>query len=79
MTPRRESLTSCLRRIIRDGMPDYLSGCPTGGWPETKQALLRIADWLPAQRSYTVYQFVDAVYIVDHACRYQLNDWGGQS
>lgn len=55
-----------------------LAGCPAGGWPETEQAFRRIADALPLRdmRSYTVQQFVEACYFVDHAGRYQVREKG---
>jgi hypothetical protein len=51
----------------------YLNGCPVGGWGETAQAMRQLAEELPfkADRSYTVNDFVDAAYEVNHAGRYQ--------
>lgn len=45
-----------------------LSGKPVGGWPETRQAFRDLVDLLPSERarSYTVSDFVDAVYDVDN-------------
>ena len=54
------------RRAVRCG----LTGCPVGGWPETAQAMRRLADELPRERRYTVAQLVDALYCVDFAGRY---------
>jgi hypothetical protein len=50
-----------------------LIGCPVGGWPETVQARQRILDELPlrSQRAYTIEQWVDAVYRVDHTDHYR--------
>jgi hypothetical protein len=48
-----------------------LDGCPVGGWPETEQAIRRLADELPAARSYSTSALIDAVYLVDHAGRYR--------
>ena len=51
----------------------YLHGCPVGGWPETEQAMMRIADELPfrSDRSYTIDEFVASAYEVDFARRYR--------
>jgi hypothetical protein len=51
-----------------------LGGCPQGGWPETRQAMERIEDCLPRRemRTYALQDFVDALYTVDHAGRYQV-------
>lgn len=50
-----------------------LDGCPVGGWGETAQARRQIAEELPRRidRSYTLDDFVDAAYEVDHADRYR--------
>ena len=50
-----------------------LIGCPSGGWGETAQARQQVADTLPARsdRSYTVSELISALYVLDHAGRYQ--------
>jgi hypothetical protein len=50
----------------------YLSGCPEGGWGETVQAVANIRDELPLRslRSYSVDQFIAAIYYLDHADRF---------
>ena len=50
-----------------------LIGCPSGGWGETAQARQQVADTLPARsdRSYTVTDLISALYVLDHADRYQ--------
>lgn len=51
-----------------------LDGCPVGGWGDTQQAKARLAEALPPreQRAYTVAEFIDAAYDVDHADRYRV-------
>ena len=44
-----------------------LHGCPVGGWPETQQALRRIAEAVPVGAAYTADDLVDALYTVIHA------------
>ena len=53
----------------------YLDGCPVGGWGETTQARRQIVDELPHRelRSYTVSEFIAAVYTVDDTDRYRIN------
>lgn len=77
----RQSLAQAVTLIrsgkgMRDVARCGLSGCPVGGWPETRQAMRRISEALPAsdRRSYTVAQLVDAIYVVDAADRYQWRD-----
>jgi hypothetical protein len=50
-----------------------LDGCPVGGWPETEQAKLRLAEELPrrSERSYSVDDLISALYVVDFAGRYR--------
>ena len=77
MKARKQGLRGALQ-AIRRGKLDItrcgLAGCPVGGWPETRQAMSRIEDELPRDRTYTVQQIVDAVYTEDHAGRWQLRD-----
>jgi len=51
----------------------YLDGCPEGGWGETDQAVRQIQDELPlrGERSYTLREFIEAAYSLDHARRYR--------
>jgi hypothetical protein len=72
---RRESLKQALK-IIATGRRNSvwaLVGCPDGGWGETMQAWRRVGDDLPhrTERSYTVVQLVEALYVLDHADRYR--------
>jgi hypothetical protein len=77
---RKQSLKQAIRIIDAGGMGDVLrcglDGCPEGGWPETKQAILRMCEELPprSERSYTVYDIIEVFYYVDHADRYRLRD-----
>lgn len=73
---KRETLHQRLAIIRRDGLRCGLDGCPVGGWPETQQALLRLADDIPRRehRDYDTYQLVDALYVVDHAGRYRRRE-----
>ncbi len=51
-----------------------LEGLPVGGWGETEQARREgVLGQLPlrSQRSYTIDQFISAVYTVDQADRYR--------
>lgn len=50
-----------------------LDGCPVGGWGETQQAMQRLRELLPSReaRSYSVEDFIDAVYRIDAADRYR--------
>lgn len=48
-----------------------LVGCPTGGWPETRQAMLAISDEVPRGANFTARALVDAALCVDSAGRYQ--------
>jgi hypothetical protein len=49
-----------------------LDGCPLGNWAETQQARLHLAGYLPprSSRSYTIDQWIDAMYAVSPANRY---------
>lgn len=71
-----ETLNQRLAIIRRDGLRCGLGGCPLGGWPETRQALLRLEDDLPRRehRDYTIWQLVDSLYEVDHAGRYRRRE-----
>jgi hypothetical protein len=53
-----------------------LGGCPEGGWGETAQAMGEIRGELPRrnERSFTVREAVDALYLVDKSGRYQVKD-----
>lgn len=53
-----------------------LDGCPVGGWGETDQAYRRIREYLPrrSERDYSLDEFVDAAYTIDHADRYRPRD-----
>lgn len=46
----------------------YLRNCPVGGWAETAQAKRRILDELPLReaRSYSLGEFIETVYKIDH-------------
>jgi hypothetical protein len=72
---RRESLRECLAKIKSGRRKDMsgLDGCPEGGWPETRQAIDRLAEILPqsANRTYSLWDVVRALYTVDHAGRYR--------
>lgn len=50
-----------------------LDGKPVGGWPDTQQARREVRNALPVPgaRSYTVDQFVSALYTVDSLDRYR--------
>ena len=52
---------------------NIMTGCPRGGWAETEQARTRLGDLLPASadRSFTKQQWLDEMYVLDHAERYQ--------
>lgn len=68
----RKAVYQCLTgRGLREAL--QLDGCPVGGWPETEQAWNVLLNALPVRdlRSYTVNEFVDAVYRVDSAHRYR--------
>lgn len=71
---RRTTLRDALRsqRLVAAIHRCGLAGCPEGGWPETQQAMRRIADELPLRdtRAYRVHDVVDALYAIDHAGRY---------
>ena len=73
---KRETLNQRLAIIRRDGIGCGLDGCPVGGWPETRQALLRLSDDLPRRehRNYDLYQLVDALYVVNDADRYEWRE-----
>jgi hypothetical protein len=74
--PKKESLNQRIAKIrkgeftLRCG----LDGCPEGGWPETQQAISRLAEDLPhrSERSYTTSELIGAVYEIDHAGRYRI-------
>lgn len=74
---RKQSLAQAIR-LVRSGRGLHgvtrcgLAGCPVGGWPETVQAISRMDDELPfrAERSYTVYDLIEALYEEDHTGRY---------
>lgn len=51
-----------------------LTGCPAGGWPETKQAVARLSDAMPNDRAYTIAELIDCLYTLDHAERYVPRD-----
>lgn len=76
---RRQSLACAIRRARSGESRDLaraaraLDGCPVGGWPETEQAKRAILNDLPLRscRSYTVDQWIAAVYRVDSADRYR--------
>lgn len=58
-----------------------LVGCPVGNWGETTQAMQRLREYLPLRqlREYSVDDFIEAAYVVDHADRYRPRpDRGGQ-
>lgn len=73
---KRETLHQRLAIIRRDGLRCGLGGCPLGGWPETRQALLRLEDDLPRRehRDYTIWQLVDSLYVVNDAGRYEWRE-----
>lgn len=50
-----------------------LDGAPVGGWGETEQGRHEVAEALPqeAGRDFSIGEFVDAMYYVDHADRYR--------
>lgn len=75
MNTRRESLRHRLNTLRKHGVRFGLSGCPEGGWPETRQARQRILESLPYEdrRTYTVDQLIDALYFVNNG-RYWLRD-----
>lgn len=51
----------------------YLDGCPTGAWAATEQARREILGELPLRefRAYSLDQFIEAAYTIDHAGRYR--------
>lgn len=74
MKPAKQTLVHALRLICSGrGLQGVtrcgLDGCPTGGWPETRQAIRRMEEELPfaTQRTYTVYDLIGALYTIDHA------------
>ena len=71
-----ETLNQRLAIIRRDGLRCGLDGCPVGGWPETRQAILRLADDLPRRdrRDYTLWQLVESLYAVNDADRYEWRE-----
>jgi hypothetical protein len=50
---------------------NIMTGCPRGGWAETAQAKTRLADLLPTDRSFSRQQWLEEMYVLDHAERYQ--------
>jgi hypothetical protein len=74
MSTKRETLKQAVARIRRRGLRCGLDGCPEGSWPETRQALLRLQDELPppAARTYTFWDVVEALYVVDHNDRWRV-------
>lgn len=77
-TTRKVSLTSYLRRLDSGLEPNgvrtlnRLVGLPSGGWPETREAKLEIADALPRARSFSAAELIAATMKLDYADRY---DW----
>lgn len=73
---KRETLKQRLAIIRREGIRCGLDGCPVGGWPETRQAMLRLADELPRrdERDYDIRQLVAALYWVNDADRYEWRE-----
>lgn len=68
----KESLRARLKKLQKKPMPDFLTGCPVGGWPETRQAMLQISEHLPRrdERTYTLAEFIDATHGVIASDRY---------
>lgn len=76
VTRRKQSLDAAVR-AVREGrirLTCGLAGCPEGGWPETQQAMRRLAEELPMRdaRSYHVSDLVYRIYEVDSAGRYRV-------
>jgi len=82
VTRRKVSLTSFLRRLDSGLEPNgvrtlnRLVGLPSGGWPETRQAKLEIAEALPRARSFSAAELIAATMKLDHADRY---DWNSEA
>lgn len=73
---RKQTLRQAVSAVVADRirLRCGLTGCPEGGWSETRQALERLEDELPARedRAYAIQEFVVAVYQIDHAGRYEV-------
>ena len=73
----KQSLRTAVRLTQRERAyqraANYMEGLPVGGWAETKQGERQVSEELPfrADRSYTVDDFIFAVYRVDSAGRYR--------
>lgn len=67
-TNRRATLRA-IRMVAEGTSRAGLDGCPVGGWPETQQAMLRLADELPDGAD--LHAVIDACYDVDAAGRYR--------
>jgi hypothetical protein len=73
---RKQNLAAATRDRAITRALGGLTGCPVGGWGETRQAYRRLLDELPrrSERSYTVDELVAKSLRVDSADRYRWRE-----